>query len=458
MTRRNWIITAVILLLLFGMAAWRARHRIQAVLDADAEQKKQQGLHVVVDTSARRPDPPAPSVTAMDWPWWRGFQQNNHAATPSPPLIWSETENILWKVPVSGRGHSSPCVVGNRIYLTTALEDEGTRFILCLNADTGTVLWQQRVHQGQPIYHNPKNTQAASTVATDGQNIFCLFAVDNAVWLSCFSLEGNQLWQLEVGPYSSKEGFGASPLIMEDAVIVAADNVNHSWITSVHRMTGEILWRTARGPGTSYASPAVISYAGEPLIVMAGLNKTVAINPASGAEVWTLPGPDLSASTPTAGDGMLFVTGCTQDSGVFGIRLSDPPQIMWQQPIKAEVPSPLYADGLVYIAQDLGIMQCLEADSGIQVWRQRLGSNVTASPVLSGDHLLVSLEDGRTIILKTGRSFLRVRENKLDDALYATPAISRGRIFIRGSEHLYAIGEPSPSLQRTPGLSNEESQ
>ena len=455
MKRHTWLVTTLILILLFGLIVWRAKHRIQAILITGADQKKQQGLHIESNGASRTSGAKPVAVTDNDWPWWRGLQHNNHASDLLPPLIWSETENILWKVPIAGRGHSSPCVLGDKIFLTTAVEDEGSQFALCFDVNSGELLWQHRVHQGKLVYQNQKNTQASSTVATDGHHIFCLFAVDDAIWLSCFTLNGSLVWQCEVGPYVSKEGFGASPLIMGDAVIVAADNVSQSWMAAVHRTAGEIIWRTARGTGTSYASPGVMSHAGERLIVMAGLNKIVAIDPQAGTEKWILPGPDMSASTPVEGDGMLFVTSCTQDSGIFGVRLSDPPQIMWTQPIKAEVPSPLYADGLVYLAQDLGIMLCLEAESGVQVWRQRLGSNVTASPVLAGDHILVSLEDGRTVILKTGRSFLRIRENKLDDALYATPALSRGRIFLRGSEHLYAIGEPSSSAEMAPVLSNE---
>ena len=445
MKRRTLLVSGFVLILLFGLFLWRARHRIRALVIPSAEEQKQQGLLVESNGAVRILAAKPISVTDNDWPWWRGFQHNNHAAGFSPPLTWSETENILWKVSIAGRGHSSPCLLGPRIFLTTAVEEEGSQFALCFDAATGTLLWEQAVHRGRFVYQNLKNTQASSTVATDGHHIFCLFAVDDAIWLSCLTLNGGIVWQREVGPYVSKEGFGASPIIVGDGVVVAADNVNESWIAAVHRTTGEILWRNPRGTGTSYASPGVITHAGERLIVMAGLHKIVGIDPQTGTERWTIPGPDMSASTPVEGDGMLFVTSSTQSSGILGVRLSDPPQMMWQIAIKAEVPSPLYDKGLVYFSQDLGIMICCEAETGQQVWRQRLGSNITASPVLVGEHLFVCLEDGRTLVLETGRTFNRVSENKLEEGLYATPAISQGRIFLRSSQHLYAIGHPSPS-------------
>ena len=446
MKRRNWHLTTLALILLFGLILWRGRYRIQSFLSNVADQQKQQAFEIE-RTEADHGSPAEPvAVTENDWPWWRGFQHNNHAPDSSLPLTWNETENILWKVPIAGRGHSSPCVLGDKIFLTTALEDEGSQFALCFHANTGDLLWQHRVHQGKFVYQNLKNTQASSTVATDGHHVFCLFAVDDSIWLSCLSTDGRPVWQCEIGPYVSKEGFGASPLLVGNAVIVAADNVNQSWIAAVHRTTGEIIWRKSRGTGTSYASPGVVSYAGEQLVVMAGLNKIMAIDPRTGIEKWVLTGPDMSASTPVEGDGMLFVTSCTQESGIFAIRLSNPPELMWKLALKAEVPSPLYQNGLVYFPQDLGIMICCEAKTGEQVWRQRLGSNITASPILVGEHLFVSLEDGRTVVLKSGRTFLRVSENLLEEGLYATPAISQGRIFIRTGSHLYAIGHPLPSI------------
>ncbi|MBW3597369.1 MAG: PQQ-binding-like beta-propeller repeat protein [Planctomycetes bacterium] len=391
-----------------------------------------------------RPLPAAPpvSIGKEDWPAWRGPAGNNHARGAAPPLTWSEDENIVWKTSVPGRGHSSPIVLGDRIFLTTADDQREVQSALCLARDSGGILWQTPVHQGRFIYANPKNSHASSTPATDGQRVFALFAYRDAVWLTALALDGAILWQTELGPYVSKEGFGASPLIVDALVIVAGENVGRSWLAAVHRVTGEIVWRISRGPGTSFASPALIEHEGERLVVLAGLGRVEAYDPKTGESRWScpFPVPSPSASTPTYGDGLLLVTSSDQQTGILGLSLQDDgAEIRWSERIKAEVPSPLYHEGLAYFVQDIGVIACIDADTGQMVWRKRLGGNAASSPVFVNGHVLVCLEDGRTIMLKHGREFEPVHENVLDGEILATPAVSGGRIFLRSTEAVYCI-------------------
>ena len=440
--KRNTLLTSgLIVVVLLGWLGWRARHRIRGLLSAAAEQRKLASLRISPSDSSTRSAAPPIDIEESDWPWWRGGLHDNHAMGPWPPLTWSETENILWKTAIPGSGHSSPCLLGGRVFLTTAVEDQKVLLAIGLDRKSGAILWSQQIHQGELIHRNLKNSHASSTPATDGQHVFVLFAIDSSVWLSSLTLEGKLLWQREVGPYVSKEGFGASPLIVDDLVIVAADNVGQSWIAAVHRITGEIAWRVPRGPGTSYASPTQMTFRDRSLVVMAGLDRVTALHPEDRSEAWTVDGPDISASTPVVGDGMLFVTGCTQASGVSGIRLSDPPETVWEIPLKVEVPSPLYDQGLIYFAQDLGVLMCCESQTGATLWKKRLGSTISSSPVLIGNRLLVALEDGRTFVLQAGRECHVLAENTLEcDGIYATPSISRGQIFLRTVGHLYGIG------------------
>ena len=307
--------------------------------------------------------------------------------------------------------------------------------------DSRSPSWPIRVASFQClVFSNTKNSQASPTVATDGSLVFALFAVDGSVWLSALTLDGKLSWQTEVGPFVSKEGFGASPLVAGDAVIVAADNVGPSWLAAVHRSSGKILWRLPRGGGNSYATPVLRSGSPEQ-ILLAGIETVTARRVHDGGEIWTIPGPVLSASTPAIGDGMLFVTGCTPESGISGIRLSDPPETLWNHRIKVEVPSPLYSNGLVYFTQDLGILLCVEAESGDIVWRKRLGGNAASSPVQVGSHILQCMEDGRTVILNAGRDGDVIGENSLNEGIFATPVVTQGRLLIRTTGHLYCIGD-----------------
>lgn len=430
------------LILLGGICAagWLLRHRFWETAPPDDPSAAAESLEITRDASQPLPAAPPSSIGEYDWPQWRGRDGANHARGELPPLSWSEEENLLWKTPLPGRGHSSPIVLGDRIFLTTADEAQQRQSALAIERGSGRILWRTLVHEDGFLYANPKNSHASPTPATDGERVFTLFAHQEAIWLSALSLDGELLWRREVGPYVSKEGFGASPLIVGPLVIVAADNLNRSWLAAVHRTTGEVAWRVPRGPGISYATPAIVNDAGEPQVVMAGLGRVEAYRPESGETLWSLPGPNYSASTPAFGEGMLFVTSSVQESGVMGIRLDgDAPETVWTLGIKAEVPSPLYHAGLVYLVQDIGVMACVEAASGEVEWRKRLGSNVSSSPVLVGEHVLVGLEDGRTLVLRHGTKFERVYENVLEGEIFATPTVSRGQIFLRTTNALYCI-------------------
>ena len=191
---------------------------------------------------------------------------------------------------------------------------------------------------------------------------------------------------------------------------------------------------------------------------MAGLERVTAYRLRDGSEVWQIPGPLLSASTPTIADGMIFVTGCTAESGVSAIEIGSPPRTLWNHNIKAEVPSPLFHDGLLYIAQDLGILNCFEADSGERVWRKRLGGNVASSPVRIGDRILISIEDGRTFVFKAGRDAEVLAENSLDAGILATPVATSERLLIRTLDHLYCIGHVEPKDVAPPSENGKDTE
>lgn len=443
MNRQRLLLIIVIAGVGVGAVAWRARHRVRTILEQRAEHQSRNSLLISPDTTALAVAPTL-TVKQNDAPWWRA-RISVDAPAEFPPLEWGEDQNVVWKTPLSGRGHSSPCVLGDSVYLTSAIEDEQSQHVFCVSLKTGGIDWDREAHRGKFIYANLKGSHASSTPATDGSLIFVSFPIDGAIWLSAFTPQGELNWQTEVGPYYSKEGFGASPLIAGDFVLVAADNVGQSWLAAVHRASGDVVWRTPRGSGTSYGSPGLLVSDGETQIVMAGLDRVTAYQLSDGSEVWQIPGPLMSASTPTIADGMIFVTGCTAESGISAIEFGSPPRTLWNHNIKAEVPSPLFHDGLLYIAQDLGILNCFEAESGERVWRKRLGGNVASSPVRIGDRILVSIEDGRTFVFKAGRDDEVLAENTLDAGILATPVATSGRLLIRTLDHLYCIGHAEPT-------------
>ena len=445
MNRPRLLITAAITVIALTTVAWLARHRVRETLEQRAENQSRNTLQISPEAKALPAAPPL-AVTGNDAPWWRA-RISIDDPDQLQPVHWSEGQNVVWKTALPGRGHSSPCVLGENVYLTSAIENDSSQYVFCLSLKTGRIAWDRESHRGEFIYANLKDSQASSTPATDGSLIFVLFPIDGAIWLSAFTPQGDLRWQTEVGPYYSKEGFGASPLIAGNFVIVAADNVGQSWLAAVHRASGTVVWRTPRGAGTSYGTPGLMESDGDTQIVMAGLERVTAYRLSDGAEIWQIPGPVLSASTPTIADGMIFVTGCTAESGVSAVEFGSPPRTLWNHKIKAEVPSQLFHDGLLYIAQDLGILNCYEADTGEQVWRKRLGGNVASSPVRIGDRILISVEDGRTFVFKAGRKGEVLAENSLDAGILATPVATAEGLLIRTLDHLYCIGHLEPTAK-----------
>src|SRR5688500_12481950 len=159
-------------------------------------------------------------VRAADWPQWRGPTGDGVAEAAQPPMTWSESTNILWKAGVPGRGHASPSVVGQRVFIVAADEQAGTQSLLCYDAGNGKPLWSTLIHKGRLVRINPKNSQASATPASDGNHIYTVFAIDDGLHATALNLDGKILWQKKIGPYQSEHGYGSSPVIYQDKLIV----------------------------------------------------------------------------------------------------------------------------------------------------------------------------------------------------------------------------------------------
>ena len=196
-----------------------------------------------------------------DWPWWRGPNFDSKAASDAP-LHWSETRNVIWKVKVPGRGHSSPIVAGDRIYLTTADEKSKTQSALCYDRDSGRLMWSETLHQGGFMTHHPQNSQASPSAAVDGKRIFFVFSNAEALHISALDLQGQQLWRQTIGPFGNHEGYGTSPVIYKELVIVIGDNRRGSFLVALNRKSGKIIWRQDRKQEANFCTPVIAQLAG----------------------------------------------------------------------------------------------------------------------------------------------------------------------------------------------------
>jgi outer membrane protein assembly factor BamB len=397
-------------------------------------------------------------VSADDWPQWRGPHQDG-VASGGVPTKWSATENIAWKSAIPGRGHSSPIIVGDRIYLETADESRQIQSVLCLNRADGSQLWQTEIHRGKfETAMHPENTQASSTLAWDGSRLFALFLNDRKIWITALDADGRRLWQTQAGEFASKFGYSASPALFEDFCLVAADHSSGGFLAAVHRQTGAIVWRKGRDRGDSYASPRVIMLGGKPQVILGGIRQVVSYDPRSGDQLWAAKGTaEAVVGTAVASNDLVFASGGYPEAETMAIKPDG--SIAWRKNVKSYVPSLLAYDRHVYLANDEGVVICFEDFSGKEKWKRRVGGNFRVSPLLAGDNIYITDMSAKTTVFKASpEHFEAVAENQLGTEAFASPAASRGQLFLRvadssgGSrqEFLYCIGPAETKVSSSP--------
>ncbi|CAK9020478.1 Outer membrane protein assembly factor BamB [Durusdinium trenchii] len=396
-----------------------------------------------------------PTFPATDWPWWRGPARNGVAAVQEVPLNWSETENVLWKAPVPGRGHGSPTVVGDRIYLATADEEREVQSVLCYDRGTGREIWKTDVHVGHLTKKgNKKSTQASASVACDGERLFINFLNNDAVFTTALDLDGQQLWQTRITDYVVHQGYGSSPAIYGPLVLVTADNKGGGAIAGLDRATGQIVWRHDRPATPNYPSPIIHDVAGRTQLLLTGCDLVSSFDPLSGNLLWEIEGAttECVTSTVVCGD-LMFTSGGYPKNHIAAVRADGSGDIAWEIGTRNYVPSLLVYDGYLYASTDAGVAMCWRCNDGAEMWKGRLGGTFTSSPVLVGDKILATNEAGESFwFAATPEEFKLIGKNRLGDQAFATPTICGNRIYHRAAEveegvrkeYLYCIGKRAP--------------
>jgi len=395
-------------------------------------------------------------LSAADWPWWRGPNFNGIAAEgEKPPTTWSESQNVVWKSAVPGRGHSTPIIVGNKVILTTADEKAKVQAVVAYDRQSGKQLWKTDIHKGGFLAEiHKKNTHASPTAAWDGERLFVVFANSDAVSLTALDIDGNQVWQKRAGGFTPKKysfGYGPSPLLYKDKVIVAGEYEAGGFIKAFDRKTGKEIWEIPRRNLISFSSPVVANINGDDYLLMTGGNYLAGYNPENGKGVWRAEGCSMATcGTLVWEDDMVFGSGGYPDKQTVGVQVRNgKAQQVWTNKEKCYEQSMLVHDGYLYAVTDNGIAFCWEANTGKEMWKTRLGSPVSSSLTLAGDNLYYSDERGTTYVFKaTSEKFTPVAENKLGNISFATPVIVDNQIFLRHAddssgqweETLYCIG------------------
>ena len=399
------------------------------------------------------------SACAGDWPRFRGPNGAGISDDKNIPATWDE-KNIAWKVELPGKGHSSPIIAKEKLFIQSAAADGSERYLLCLDPKTGNTLWTAR-EIGQASHTHEKNTLASSTPAADDNRIYAIFWDGDKLTLNAFGYDGKPIWKTPLGVFFSEHGAGLSPVVVGDVVIVNFDMGDRkpehglAEVRGYNAKTGELLWTKPRHAFRAcYSAPFVIDMPGkDPEVVVASTDGVTAYSPKDGAEVWVWKwkfdrDPLRTVGSPVALDGMIFAIAGDGggDRNMVALKeqvKSGEEREVWKKTKgTAYVPSLLAKDGHVYWVSDKeNVAVCVEAKTGKEQWSTRLGGgSVSASPIMVNGKIYVINEQGSVFVISADpMKFKQLGRASVGEQVYATPAVADGRLFIRGSTHLFCI-------------------
>ena len=396
---------------------------------------------VLLVDSAFGNEPRWSSPDSSDWASWRGPRRDGSAhPDQNPPLEWDEETNILWKTPIPGRGHGSAIVVGDKVVLAAADSRNTRQLLICLDRQTGQVTWSCKVHEGgfpdpdkKRSGGNDKSSLASGTPAFDGDKFYISFFNDGAIYTTAVDASGTNVWQRKISDYVIHQGYGASPFLHKDLVIVAADNKGGGLVKGLSRESGETVWEHKRPATPNYSSPVVHHLHGKDQLILTGCDLVTSLNPASGETLWEIEGATTECVTTTVTDGVhVYSSGGYPKNHIAAIVADGSGKIAWENNVRTYVPSMLMKDEHLYAVMDAGIAVCFDAATGAEKWKGRLGGTFSSSPVLVGDHIFASNEEGKTFIYKAqSERFEKLSTNQLGESIFATPTVVDGRIFAR---------------------------
>ncbi|WP_236696165.1 outer membrane protein assembly factor BamB family protein [Rhodopirellula islandica] len=430
------------------------------------------------------------SETTTDWPSFRGPGARGVAEGSTIPTTWnadpeSETnDGMLWETKVPGLGHSSPVVVGDRIFLLTAVPDEGETelniaaggnidaakdsgaykwMVLCYDADTGKELWRQTAHHGEPkATRHSKATHANTSVCVDGDRVVACFGSEG---LYCYDLDGKLIWErdlgvIDVSKYDIGWGYASSPAIHDGKVAVIGDDPDHPFVTVLQLTDGEEVWRSDRSEvcERSWGSPLIHEVDGVTQMIVNGFPWIVSYDFATGEELWRLEGGgDNPIPTPFVSHGWIYITNAHGGKApIYVVRPDargtikldseeDSDSLVWSvERGGSYMSTPVVSGDYLYLGNSNGVVRCFHAKTGEKVFQKRLGKDagVIASLLAVNGNVICASENGTVYVLKTGPEFEVLAENPMGEPCFATPAVADGVLFIRTTKRLVAISEP----------------
>jgi outer membrane protein assembly factor BamB len=397
------------------------------------------------------------------WAQWRGPRATGVAPQANPPAEWNETTNVRWKKEIPGRSSASPVVWGDRVFLVTAVADDGTTaatagvnhkfVVMAIDRRTGDTVWERVAREEAPHEgaHRENGTFASGSAVTDGELVIASF---ESRGFYAYDMDGTLVWEKDLGDKRMRNQFGEgnSPALYGDRLVVNWDHQGQSFIVALDKGTGEELWRRDRDEIDSWSTPLIAEVDGRAQVIVGAMNRIQSYDLETGDVVWHTAGLTMNPiPTPVVGDGMVFLTSGYRGNSLKAIRLAGAAgditgteAVAWTYDRDTPyVPSPLLYDGILYILKsNNGILSAFDASTGRPHYQtQRLDAvpNVFASPVGAAGRVYITGREGDTLVLANGPTFEVLTVNSLDDGFDASPALVDGEIYLRGYRHLYCI-------------------
>lgn len=399
---------------------------------------------------------------AEQWPQWRGPNADGVAVKGDPPITWSETENVKWKIALPGHSSSTPIIWEDKLFIQTAVPADGSenalrhrgafKFnVICYNRNSGEVIWEKTAVEATPHEgHHPTGSHASYSPVTDGERLWVSFGSRG---LYCFDLDGNLEWKRDLIEMRMRRAFGegSSPAIAGDAVVVQMDHEGDSKIFAFNKISGEPMWQANRNEISSWSTPLAVEHEGKYQVVTTATDKIRSYDAATGEVIWECEGLTANAiPTPIAGFGMVYCTSGFRGYAMRAIELGHTGDLTGTDALKWEVdegtpyvPSPLlYGDRLYVTSDNRAILSCYDAKTGEAIFTgERLEGlgQLYASPVGAADRIYIADRDGNTLVLKRSDKVEVLALNKLDDVFDPSPVVIGDTIYLKGLKNLYCI-------------------
>ncbi len=383
---------------------------------------------------------------AEDWPQFRGVTGQGHSPEKGLPLTWTETQNVRWRTPLPGSGWSSPSIVNNTIWLTTATDNNTSLRLLSLDATSGKILSNTevfRVKDVGPGIHK-KNSFASPSAIVQGDKVFVHFGFYGT---ACVTSKGDILWKQTL-KYEPQHGPGGSPALFEDLLIISCDGFDEQFVVALDAATGKIRWKTARGKGNqAYTTPLIIDVAGKPQVISPGAHHAYAYDPRTGKEIWYIEyGSGFSnVPRPVYAHGLVYICSGFFQPVLFAVRPDGrgnvtKSHVAWSHPRAVPLtPSPIVVGDELYMVSDNGIATCLDAKTGQSHWQQRIGGNHSASPIAVDGRVYFLSEEGECTVIAPGKQYQQLAKNTIDERTLASISVSGRALYLRGDRHLYRL-------------------